>query len=274
MAESIIDLLRPGFPKYENDGKSFRTFLEYVGKEDRLSAIVVAGLHALPGYTWGTYPGRIVSSRPEPLEGREDYWQLQIVCEYLLQNADYQAGHGEDKGVLEATVEEIDWIKVQRPIYEHPEFLTGGRFELSFEDIIHIEVWKLMPDPQYKKDFQYVEDGDTEKWRISGGGSDGLATLSDNAIACAKGILKKIEYYEDTAPVARRTETYVNGPGPKNKAGKKETPPNFDNLPAGYEWIRETDRSVRRGANNRWDRDLEWIGAKKVLIDCEKLYYL
>lgn len=270
-SESIIQYLRHGYPKYSNDGKSFRTILEYIGPYATLAAVTNK-----PGSIWGDYPGTMASYNFEGVEnGSSDasptHGILSITCEYLIGQADYEGG--DDEGELIADAVEIDWVNVQRPIQLHPKFDKGGEFELTDQDKLNIELWKQMPDPSYKKEYQFVLDGNYSSWLQAGGGSDGTGTLSDNAKKCAEGILLGVEYYDQPAPVARRTETYVNGPGPRPEVGKKERPILIPNLPEGYEWMRNTDRSVRRGDNNKWDRDIEWIGAKKILIDSEKIYW-
>jgi hypothetical protein len=97
--------------------------------------------------------------------------------------------------------------------------------------------------------------------------------LSANAKLLAKGILLGIEYWVDKAPVARRTDTYVNGPPPKGTAGLKEVPAGFPALPDGYEWIRDADRALRAGGQNKWTNETSWIGAKKVLIDAAQIFW-
>jgi len=83
-----------------------------------------------------------------------------------------------------------------------------------------------------------------------------------------------IEYYIDKTPVARKSETYAGGPPPEGSAGQKEEPPDgFEGLPTGYEWIRTAERVLRRGGQTRRDRNIEWTGAKKFLVDRDEIFW-
>ena len=97
--------------------------------------------------------------------------------------------------------------------------------------------------------------------------------LSAAAKMLAEGFNKRCEYFVEKVPVARQSETWVNGPPPAGTAGLKETPTGFPNLPSGYEWIKSADRAMRSGGQNKWQRDQEWLGAKKVLYDAANLFY-
>ena len=257
--ESIRTLMRPGYPKEALDEKSYRNTIEYVGKHADLKAA-----NCRVGITWGEFPGRVTTANAEPLENSE-YAILVVVVEAKFGDADYPES---GTGTLEEQNHEVDWIAVQRSLYEHPKFAEGGTYALDDEDIAALKNWERMPDPTYKKDFIYATNPD--KWE---GGSEGTSTLSSNAQMLAKGILKGIEYWPDYLPVARKTGTYSGGPPPEGEAGMKETPTGFPNLPPGYEWVKSADRATKSGGQTKWRRAEEWTAAVKVLIDSQDIYW-
>lgn len=253
--EPIYAQRRPGFPRESVDAGSYRTQIEYVGLARDLRA-------ASPNINtvWGDYNGLVSLAELEPLDGT-DYAILIVWVEYKFEAASYEAGGG----TLQSTNYEIDWLTVQRSLFEHKDFRigAGGAYQLTSKDVSEIGKWQAMTNAGYKADYYFYIDGET--------GS--TSELSDNAKMLARGIQIGIEYWEDKVPVARRSRTYVNGPGPSGEAGKKDTPTGFPNLPPGYEWIRDSDRSLKTGTQSKWQNDTEWLGAKKVLIDTENIYW-
>ena len=258
--ESIYTLMRPGFPKETLDENSYRNTIEYIGKYADIQAA-----NCQVGITWGDYQGQVTSATAEPIEGT-DYAILNVVVERKHDKGDYPGGGGEKV----QSNEELDWVDVQRDLYQHPAFVVGGggAYELTNEDVAAIKKWEQMPKPEYKKDYIYVT-GKLSEWT---GGSEGTATLSANAKMFARGLEMGIDHWVDKAPVARLSEIYLGGPPPDGSAGQKETP-TVDYLPSGYEWVRSSDRGVRRGGQARWQRSIEWIGAKKVWIDRDEIFW-
>lgn len=257
--ESIYSLRRPGFPKETIDDTSYRTNIEYVGIYTDLRA---AGVQV--GNLWGEYPGRVSVANLEPIEGT-DRGILVVTVEAKAGSADYPLNA---EGDLQETFEELDWVDVQRSLYEHPKFAVGGGgdYELTEDDVVNLKKWENEPSTVLKKAFKFSE--------ISASGGTSEAELSDNAKMLAKGILRGIEYWPDKAPVLRRTQRYKNGPGPSSNAGQKDDPDGFTGLkPAGYEWINNTDRCTHRGGQKTFDREREWTGAKKVLIDRDEIFW-
>lgn len=259
--ESIINQRRPGFPKISATAQGGMYEIEYVGDYDTLYGA------ATIGETWGDYVGYVTSANIEPID-KTDYGILRVVVEWKFGETNYPGG---GTGTLTETNYELDWVDVQRSLYEHPIFRVGGGgvYELTAEDIANIKNWEKMPDPTYKKDYIFATNPET--WD---GSSAGTGTLSTNAQSLAKGLEQGIEYWVDKAPVARRSQTYVNGPPPMCEAGRKEDPESFPNLPSGYEWLRSADRATMRGDGNKWNRDTEWLGAAKVLVDVDTIYYM
>jgi len=252
--ESIYALRKPGFPKESVDESAYSVTIEYVGLDSTLRP-------ASPGIgeVWGNHAGLVnaVTIDPEP---SSDYSTLIVTCGYKFDTSENEQG----TKVENETSYEIDWTDVQRTLYEHPVFSAGGSRELTDDDKAKIESWKTMDNTFYKESFYYYQT--TPENGI-------IEELSTNAKYLAKGILLGIEYWVDKVPIARRTDTWINGPPPAGTAGQKEEPPDFPNLPTGYEWIRDADRALRAGGQNSWSNETSWIGAKKVLIDVDEIYW-
>lgn len=249
--EPIYNQRRPGFPQESTNATSFLTTIEYVGLESDLRAA-----SPLQNEPWGTYYGIVSDMNLELIPGT-DHAILTVRMEAKFSNQ----GIGE----LQDVNEEIEWVSVQRSLYEHPEFSINGSgsHKLTSEDIAAIKKWQEMPDVALKKEYKYYK-GASDK--------DGEETLSTNAKMFARGIELGVEYYVDKAPVARRSETYANGPGPVTKCGQKDSP-DVSNIPSGYEWVRETDSSVKAGGDSKWSRSIEWIGADEVLVDVDDIFW-
>lgn len=250
-AESISAKRRPGFPKEKVGESEYRADIEYVGLESDLRT-------AAPsiGSAWGDYQGTVSEVSIEPLE----LTGYAILTVSVVKKFEPE---GDGTGEKQETNYEIDWVDVQRPIFEHREFMAGGAYALTNDDIIEIGIWKENPNAEKKKAFLYENTPGSADW----------IPLSDPAKRCAAGILKGIEYFVFKAPIARKSETWVNGPPNVSEAGLKDTPTGFPHLPSGFEWIKSADRSIRSGAQNRWQRDEEWQGADKVLIDAEGIFW-
>lgn len=257
MPESISALIRPGFPKTSNDGKSNRTHIEYVGDSDTLFAAAPPN-----GSEWGDYPGRVEDARHDPIEGT-DYATLTVMVSYK-----FDASESPATGELQETSYELDWLDAQRSMYEHPQFAigAGGTYELTNEDVIAIELWKKETKIERKKIYKYQSTDPLNGYTAE-------YDLSTNAQMFARGYEQGIEYWMDKVPVARINETYVNGPPPEGSAGLKETPDGFPNLPSGYEWIRNADRGLRAGGQKKWQRGIEWIGGDKILVDTKNIFW-
>lgn len=255
-AESIYALRKPGFPKESFDESGYNVTIEYVGLDSTLRAAMPA-----IGQEWGDHDGLVVSRNIDPDPG-STYSTLTVVCGYKYDTTGSATTPGTK--LVNETSYELEWTDVQRPLTEHPIFAAGGYRALSDTEKINLESWKAMDNPDYKASFYYYTHTPEE----------GLVDeLTTNAKYMAKGILLGIEYWVDKVPIARRTDTYINGPPPAGRAGEKEEPPDFPSLPDGYEWIRDADRALRAGGQNTWSNETSWIGAKKVLIDAAEIYW-
>ena len=263
MADPLQNYLRPGYPKESLSESSYRNSMEYVGERSLLAG-TVNGVAT----RWGDYPGYISSAEFEDIEGTDPVYSiLRVVVETKQGSAEYPSGTAAQ---VDEVNDEIDWTVIQRSLYEHPAFRMGGggEFELTSGDIEEIKAWMNEPDVDRKAAYEY------QPAPVGYESTEGYyRTLSDNAIMFARGVQQGIEYWNDYAPVIRRQSTYVGGgPPPEGNAGQKDTPP--EGLgPPNYEWIKNADRSLKAGGQTRWRRDEEWLGAKKVLIDRDEVFW-
>lgn len=250
-AESIATYRKPEFPKLAATESAFRTTIEYIGPASTISA-------AKPDVNdpWGDFLGTVISTEYEPKENTS-WAELRVVVEIKS-----EIGDDITFGTLEAAVFEIDWDVVSRPLFEHSQFAIGlgGANELTARDIIDIEFWRAETDGSTKELYRYVS-------------AAGSVDLSTNARLFARGIDLGQETWEDYAPIARKTSTYVGGPPNESLAGQKDTPTGFANLPQGYEWRKSADRTVNAGSRTRFDRTEEWLGAIKVLSDRDEIFW-
>lgn len=254
-AETIISLRKPGFPKVDKSENSTTTRIEYIGAKSTLEA-EEPGV----GVAWGDYAGQVKSTSVEPTED-STISELFITLEATIDNETV------DTGTLASVSYEIRWVKVDRPLLEHPQFADGqgGANALTGFDQYDIERWRDPENSQSAyKDFKY---------QVEGGGEDSAIELSTNAKLFAQGIKLGQETWEDRAPIAIKISEYVGGPPPETNAGLKEGTPAIPNIPTGYEWRKETADSTRAGGETRWTLTEEWHGAKFVLIDRDRVFW-
>lgn len=254
-AESILTDKKPGFPKLSVGQKEHTTEIEYVGQ---YAALLAASPNI--GEAWGDYAGTVTRVSIDPHEGATTA-ELSVTVSYEFEAGDFST----DPGVEQETTYEIEWAAVSRSMYEHPEFAIGllGTYALTSEDWVAIEKWQNEDDLTQKAVFKYKEkDADTT-----------YKTLSTNAKMFARGIQLGVEEWDDFAPVVRVTTTYLNGLPPTGSAGQKDNPPSAANGPSGYEWRKSADRAIKAGGQNKWERSQEWLGAKKVLVDKDDIFW-
>lgn len=250
MAESISALRKPGFPKYGKNENGDTAVIEYIGSTATLQG-------ALPdiGDTWGDFDGTVRSRNINEVEGDPDTSELSVTVELISES-------GEDTGTLESETYELEWVMVGRSMYEHPQFAIGlgGANELTSVDIAEIAQWEKEPSSELKSAYKFQ----TEYY---------AGELSTNAKLFARGIELGQLTFEDFAPVARITSSFAGGPPPISEAGQKNDPTGFPNLPTGYEWRKSADRNVTAGKRTRWEKQEEWLGAKKVLHDKDQIFW-
>lgn len=253
--ESILTFKKPSFPQTVKGENSTTTTIEYIGP----SAIIDAALPFV-GQLWGNYPGSVKSVTDNPTE-RGGFTDATVTLELTIDSEDAEPGE------LISISYEIRWVNVERSMFEHPQFAIGegGANELTTGDIKDIKSWEL---PENTKE-------DRELYQYSEEGSQGplIIELSTNGRLFARGIELGQETWTDKAPVATKISGYVGGPPPETDAGTKQDPVGVLNIPIGYEWRKETADSTRAGGEIRWNLTEEWLGAKKVLVDKNQIYW-
>jgi len=242
-AESIITYLKPNYPQIGITASTKQSDLLYIGPYATLLAAAPA-----TGASWGDYIGKVDTARIEPISGTNPLQgELTVTV-----SQEFQAdGGGSTAGVSGEISYEVEWTVVSRPLLEHPEFRTSGTYALSATDGEKIATW---------------ENNKTSANRTA---------LSAAAEKYAKAVDLGIDTYDDFAPILSKTTTFTNGPPSTSTAGAKEgsTPSGFPNAPTGYEWIKSADRAVKAGKKNKWDRTEQWLGAKKIMVDKNSLYF-
>jgi hypothetical protein len=264
MPDPLSSYLKEGYPKESDTSEGFQTLLEYVGPLEDLQA---GGI--IKGQTWGDYPGYVEDVQGEPITGTDPLHARYSVR--MLRRFGSVEGESTEDGQEQETLYEIDWVDVVKPFIDHPAFGIGGEFEMGSSERLECLRWEEMDVPEYKTAYKFFP-GRYSDWL---GTEDELQILSGtNAEKYADGRLLGIEYATIKAPVLRKSTFYTNGVPPQDGGGLKEDPPaDFPNVPPDYEWLRNADRSSNTGNQTEWRRDQEWVGAKKILVDSENLYY-
>ena len=209
-----------------------------------------------------------LSSRPEIGSAMAGYANLEVVSANVKKRGPFG-----DLTVVAATIGatkfEIDWVEIQKPLYQHPMFLAAGAKALTDADRIHVEWWEACPDAEVKAAFAYFNNN-AQFISIDGGEVNASArsiALENNALFYAQKLAKGIDSFVVYAPVARKTAVTVERPK-KAEAGFRQTPDGFtDGLPAGYMWLKTADRFARSGTHGRWERVEEWTGAESIDTD-------
>jgi hypothetical protein len=249
MADLLVAFIKPEYPKSEYTESAVVTRIEYIGpREDIVDDL------PLPGETWGDYVGQVKSVSYEPTEDI-DVVEAMVTVEQPIDNAETTTG------TLVAISYEIRWLTIERSMYEHPAFSSGGSYQLSNQDIYDIEKWQA-PENTKELRTQYKYNEALYETELSG-----------SAKMFARGIELGLETFEDKAPTAIKISEYVNGPPPETDAGIKEDPVGFPNLPTGFQWRKETADSTRAGGATKWNLTEEWLGAKTVLFDRLNVYW-
>jgi len=252
-SESIVNLRKPDFPKFLNNERSKTVTIEYIGADTELVEPEV-------GDVWGDFEGTVSSVNKNPIHGTTPLLaEMTVTVE-----SSYDQGDGEEEGEALEISYEVEWVMFQRSMYEHPAFAVGGggTYALTGGDIAAIEVWKNEPDVGLKSAYQYLPSPDAAEHEY----------LSANAIKFVNGIELGIESYEDYAPLVRKNTIYGKGLPATSTAGQKEDAPDITGKPEGYEWRKQADRATSNG-KRKWDRSEEWIGAIRVLVDKDEIFW-
>jgi hypothetical protein len=156
---------------------------------------------------------------------------------------------------------EVDAVDLERPLLSHPIYQTGGAQALTVTDLADLEAWKTQTDwgasknkPLYKYN------------RYTASGTWSVITLSAKAQHAAAKILRGVEAYSTSYPVARITSIADAVPSSGVINVYRTTKP-FTACPSGYTWLKKVDRSSRSGRSGRWKRDIEYIGVPDLDLD-------
>ena len=265
----ILDCLKHGFPKESHSTQGYRISLEFQGP----ASILKPAKPEVGTQDWEGFSGIVDSADYEPLEGSPGKPEEGLLRVVLQEN--YDGGSGGLIGVARETSYEIEWVPVNRSIYLHPAFETGGQYALTDTQRQNVKDWVDETDSAVKANNQYYR---RDKSGIATGS---VQTLGASEIVLAALLRRGVESYDHYAPVVRKVTTYSGGIPIEGEAGYKDTPTGFPRLPrykdkddnfVSYEWLKTTDRAVREAKQTRWTRTEEWTGAKKVLLDQDDIF--
>lgn len=136
--------------------------------------------------------------------------------------------------------EEVEWSQIEKPIEQHPRYLTGGAAALTAADLDAIEEWRNATAAADRSSL--------------------YTALSANAKELADKIRRGQTSYIVPAPVARKTTKGFEAPS-SSAQGVRQTATPITGAPAGYVWLGTADRAVRQGGRGKWERVQEWTGA-------------
>lgn len=136
--------------------------------------------------------------------------------------------------------EEVEWSQIEKPIEQHPRYLTGGDNALTDADLDAIEEWKNATAASDRSSLY----GD----------------LSANAKHLVDKLRRGTTSYIVPAPIARKTTKGFEAPTSSAQGVRTESAP-ITGAPGGYVWLGTADRAVRQGGRGKWERVQEWTGA-------------
>jgi len=163
-----------------------------------------------------------------------------------VENVELQQGET-DNGVMTVsasdrttiTVDETEWVRVDQDIRYHPNFTSGGMWELDDTDRQDVEA------------------------KLNAPNDDSVTTPDGNAGELYTRLLRGETNYAIYIPVCRRTAYYLTNPSVGDGCGQVATPPMT--YPSGFTYVLTADRAVRSGWC--WQRVREWTGFKTVDTD-------
>lgn len=249
---SLLDFLRPGFPRTEQDIAGLRYIYEVIGP----AATIFPALPKI-GATW--LDTRPVTNVTSEYVGKTNY-MIATVTTYKIDNTATAVQNDDQYPFWE-----IDQVQVEKSLRQHPAFIT-----FVAADWFAISAWENEIDQDLKSQYKYYK-RDAEG-KTAGTIQTLTGTVSAGQTAYAYLRLRGVESYLDFAPVVRRNSRYLGSSAPNSSdAGQKTTAPAY--APEGYEWLKTADRVTKQGAKGiEWIRQEEWTGARKVLIDKDDLF--
>ncbi|BET67212.1 hypothetical protein ASA1KI_21300 [Opitutales bacterium ASA1] len=145
---------------------------------------------------------------------------------------------------------EVEWTQLEKPLEQHPRYVSGGANALTDADLVDLDLWKQETTRALRIAFKYTSADGTE------------VTLSSNAQHLAAKVLRGQTSYFVPAPVARETTRSYTKPS-TSTMGKRVSPPLGIGAPSGYEYVNSADRAIRQGRSGTWERVREWLGAEE-----------
>jgi hypothetical protein len=274
MASSNIDqYIRPEFPVETASEGSFGSTWEYVGPTNDLRG-------NLPkiGQLWDDE--RPVTSY-ELVPSLDNSTHSRLTVSTVISINDAEGFNNElAPSKLQDVHYQLTYAANELPLFQHPDFLSGGGSDLYSNDevfgsgaslvnakpIAHIQQWESEPDQLTKFKRSYF------KRDPSTGATTAPATVINGGAALEYIKLRELGFDSFTVflPQWQKTSVYVGVRAPNTEEIGRydeapDAPPNA--LPKGYQWIKSADDAQRRGNQKLWDRTEVWSGFKKVYFD-------
>lgn len=249
---SLLDYVRPGFPKSTRDASGWKLYYELIGP----ATTIIPVLPAI-GATW-------LDARPVTDVGYEPVgnsaWVVATIETYKIDTQAAAAVADEQYPFWE-----IDQVQVEKSIRQHPAFIA-----FTAADWAAVTNWENEQSPVLKTAYKYYE-RDSEG-TPAGSIQDLTGTTAAGQVAYAYLRLRGVESFLDFAPVVRRNSRYIGSSAPDSSdAGQKTAAPAY--APDGYDWLKTADRISKQGSKGvEWIRQEEWTGARKILIDKDDLF--
>lgn len=248
---ALIDFLRPDFPRQSVSSGGIRRTYVMRGPTATLGPLV-------PGIG-AAFEGNIVDSTDTERVGTSTFSDVTVVTVQAFAVTTSEVTDDQYPFF------EIDQVQIEKSLRQHPAFAA-----FSNADWQAVTAWEDEISQVAKQAYQYYlrnKDGEAEGSALTLTGS---ATTGQQAFARLRRM--GVESFLDFAPVVRRTTRYRGSAAPSSAdAGQKTTAPAY--APAGYEWLKTTDRVSKQGTRSTdWTRQEEWTGARKVLLDKDEIF--
>ncbi|MBK8477801.1 MAG: hypothetical protein IPL39_16295 [Opitutaceae bacterium] len=220
----LIDYLRPDYPTQTVDSGGIRRTYAMRGPTATLAPLV-------PGIG-AAFEGNLVEATSSNKIGTSAF--SDVIVSTMQSFATATAEVTDDQYPFF----EIDQVQIEKNLRQHPVF---AGFQAG--DWAAVTAWEAELEATAKSNFQFY-------FRTNEGQPTGsLLTLAGTETTGAKAFarlrLRGVESFLDFAPVVRRTTRYRGSAAPSSAdAGQKSSAPPY--APAGYEWLKTTDRVSNR----------------------------
>jgi hypothetical protein len=167
---------------------------------------------------------------------------------------------------LDLTTYTLQWVETERPIIQHPKFVTGGTWALDATAFAAIGLWEYEKDvsPATYLAASYCP---RDTYGNQTGASVTVTSVSANGGHYCDTILFGVTVYDDYYPVWTKEGIYKGSTAPGAlDIGLVETP-SGSGYPTGYKYRKNDDRVTRTGQRAEWKRTESWIGAISIYVD-------